>query len=223
MLAVKFSNQLEKLIGKTRRAARASMVKVANGLAYEAKTRAIHHIDRAMTLRSPTFISSTIRYSKATKETLRSEWGEVEKARFGGLVSEEFGGRQPARRTFSTASRGGSRSRRVQMRARLKPGVSFLSPASMRGDKPSRRLLARVHRTRYKKPFIIYDDSKIAAGLYQVTTDGSLVTLQRFGRSITPSVRRWMQPTNDSLRRTQEVSRRWRSDFSATLARYARS
>ena len=181
-------------------------------MAVAGKKTAPDQISRAMTLRSRSFISSSLRYQKASKGRLLASYGMIERERFTGLVAQEKG-ETKSKRAPTLKSRGGTLRRRVAPRFRLKPGVKiqdtktgFRSGAML----PNKNLLAKLRRQKYKGIFFLDHEGKTKKGYYRFkNVKGELELLQAVDNIPRQERRKWMEPTNKEIIRSGIGAKKW--------------
>jgi len=189
-------------------------------MAVVGKKTAPDQIAKAMTLRSKSFISSSLRYQKASKGRLLASYGMIERERFTGLVAQEKG-ETKSKRAPTMKSRGGTLSRRVAPKFRLKKGVKIKSAKrsfSRSGQMmPNRNLIAKLRKTRYKGLFYLPNEFKQPRGIYRFKdAKGKLELIHAIGDIPRQERRKWMEPTNKEIIRSGVGAKKW----SSTMNRY---
>jgi len=214
-----------------------SIAGILNSQADGTRNAALEMIRRGMNVRAPSFISSRIRYTRATPSSPRSEVGSIATERFTALEEQERGGMEMRRdRGITKAARRGDVAKKVMPAARMRKAKKFLKPSEYRGAARSGRMLpmaptgraakARgmirsLSRSGYRKPFIVEGSDTLPAGLYILRgrrDQQRLVMLQQFGVGKKVGRRPWMRPAIDLF------FRRWYSkrDWSYHFGRYAK-
>ena len=183
-------------------------------MAVVGKKTASDQIARAMTLRSRSFISLSLRYQKASKGHLLASYGMIERERFTGLVAQEKG-ETKSKRAPTLKSRGGTLRRRVAPRFRLKPGVKL--ELNKNKSDPNKKLLARLRKSKYKGLFFLKEENNIRKGVYRFKNrKGTLELIHAIGDIPRQERRKWMEPTNKEIIRSGVGAKKWHS----TMSRY---
>ena len=186
-----------------------------NEFAFGTRNASIEVIREKMTVRSPSFVSSSLIVSKA-KGTLpiagqQSEAGSQRRARFSGWEEQQLGKATSRTRTIMLAARRGSKKKRAAPKARLKPGADFPSPGGFGGNVG--RMLGQLRSKRFKRPFIIHgaEGQRIKSGLYKFKgRKQDLVRLQTFKEKVQPKKIPWMTTATDRFFARFNMGALWR-------------
>jgi hypothetical protein len=169
-------------------------------------------ISKDMTLRSKSFISSSIRYQRATSTRLLASYGMRPRERFTGLVEQELG-RTTTNRAPTLKSRGGNLKRRVAPRQRLKASTKVLSAQNFkRKPKSDIEMLAVLRSIRFKGLFMIHDTNVVRKGIYRFKSFGKKAELQlihAIGDIPQQRKRPWMKHTNEKIIKDDVGQKRW--------------
>lgn len=182
---------------------------VLNSLAFTTRQYSIEEITARMIVRSPRFVSSSIRVHKAKGgqhiNSQYAEIGSIHRPRFTGWKEQQLGKPTKEKKRFTIAGRGGSRSGRVRKKYKMFPGKKFLRPTTMgiqRAKSADHRaiIFLQMMGRRKAEPFYLGKGYKnLRPGLYEIK-GGQLRTIARGGRQKQPRQIKWL---SNSIRRLQ--------------------
>lgn len=197
-----------------------AMASPLTAMAVQGKKASLNEISKAMTLRSRSFISSSLRYQKASRARLQASYGMIERKRFSGLVAQEKG-ETKQKRAPTLASRGSTLRRRVALKWRLKKGTKVVSPKrsfSRSGRMTSNRnLIIKLRKSNYTGLFFLENEFKQPKGIYRFKNKkGKLELIHALKPLPQQERRKWMEPTNKELIRSNVGAKQWKK----TMTRY---
>lgn len=106
-------------------------IRMLNDFAFGTRTEAIAQIGRVMTVRSPVFVASRMRVTKATETSRVAITGSVYADRFTGWREQEKGTPTVHPRFATLAGRGGSKDKTIRPSMRLKRSNEMITIADM--------------------------------------------------------------------------------------------
>lgn len=188
-----------------------------NRAAFHTMERARGEIHDNMTIRNGSFVGSRLRYQKVARSANFAEQvsyaGSIgDGRRFTGWAEQEGVGQTKRRWVITKAARGGSYSRSVVRRNRLRGGVQRPSPRDYSGVPRSRRaivMLSDLNRRRERNPFIVSGHPTLPSGLYRLRGK-RLLALQLFGRRpAATKPQHWLRDATSSYFRTISTRSVW--------------
>lgn len=205
-----------------RQAPKRAIVDTLSNMVFEAKKSAPDQIASAMTLRARGFISSSLRYEKATSSRLESVWGIKERERFTGLSDQEFG-RTTSKRAATLLARGDNLKSRVKPRLRLKPSTKVLKAEDLQRKPTSNgQFIQILKKTNYRGLFLLTRKDGARSGIYQLRggrKTGKPRLIQAIGNIPQQKRRPWMDPTNQEILRRDVGAKRWASSMKQNMWR----
>lgn len=208
----------KKFIKALRGSIKSAIPVTLNSFVIKGKKDAPDQIAKDMTLRARGFISSSIRYQKASRARLMVSYGMIARDRFTGLTEQEKGETKTKRAPTLKGSRGGTLRRRVSPRFRLKPGVEIKSHkkefARSGSMQQNRQLLAKLRKQRYKGLFYLDHESKHRKGIYRFlgfSKRSKLQLVHAIGDIPKQRKRPWMKHTNERILKSNDGRRKWSS------------
>lgn len=168
-------NKLRKFFKKSPRQFNQASAGVLNSIAFAAKKYMFEAIKKETIVRSPQFISKSIRVQKARASNQIAITGTIIRPGFTGMKEQELGETSREKKRFTSSGRGGSLQRRVPKRYRMKSGRKFLRSDNI--TPKINRYKSVEHRTiifiqmmsrRKREPFYIHQPfGKMRKGLYE--------------------------------------------------------
>jgi hypothetical protein len=207
-----------------------AIAQTLNKLVYEAKQTAPSRIGRAMTLRSPGFIASSIGYNKASRGHLEAVWGMKPRGKtFTGLADQEFG-RTTSKRAATMAARGGTLKSKVKPSLRLKRSNKVAKMEDL-NPKPAnwKQAVAMWRQSGYRGLVELGHWSKGSdrsgaqiekRGIFRLVGGKKfkrIQLVQALGDIPQQKRRRWMAPTNFTVKK--QIKKHWASAVSASISR----
>lgn len=193
---------------------KAAMNAPLTAMVFQGKKSAPDQIAKDMTLRSRGFISSSLRYKKASRNSLKASYGMIARQRFTGLAEQEFG-HSDKKRAATLKSRGSILKRRVAPRFRLKTGVEI----EKEKNSPNKKLLARLRRSKYKGLLHLKKEKNIRQGIYRLRgINGRLELIHAVGDIPSQKKRPWMKHTNEKIVKSNTGRNAWKKTMSRYLS-----
>jgi len=142
---------------------RKASVGMVNNLAFTLRGNVLEEIEESMTIRSPRFVSSSVRVERARSSAPKATVGSIKRDRFTGWAEQEKGLKDPRDRFHTVAGRvSGSWKRRVSPRFRFKPGAKkalrprdIVSPLINSEKRKTIVFLQMLNRLKWRQPFYI--------------------------------------------------------------------
>jgi len=229
-------NGLRNWYGKQPRLMRVACSQMLNHYARGTRESSIKQIDKTMTVRSPGFVSSRMRYTKASSTTpinqQVSHAGSVGAERFSGWTEQEKGVPQARKRFATLAGRGGSQAGKIRPSVRLKPGLevvtikdykprggSLANFVAMLFRKKEKRLV-RIKGKFYKLPAIKGEIAGPKQGR-QGMMHRKLVQVQGIGAR-QPGMNHWMKDARAAYFRRTSLDKLWARTAGALMGRPGR-
>ena len=188
---------------------RSAIPVVLSKMAFSGKKLAPDQISRDMMLRSRGFISSRLRYQKATTSRLMASYGMIQHESFTGLIEQETG-HTTTDRAPTIKSRGNLR-RKVSPKNRLRRSTKVVKAKDFkRRPKSDVEMLAVLRKSRYKGMFILPGARNRRQGVYRFIGSGRLQLIQALGDIPQQRKRPWMDHTNERIKRDNIGGKTWK-------------
>ena len=205
-----------KFYGKAPTKARQATARLLSQFAFGTRLSAIEEINRTMTVRTPRFVTSSMRYTAARPRSIDNQvaiTASIAKPRSTGFREQVTQKPDKRTRTQSLLARGNNFDKRVKPRNRMKPGASFIteSDADIKGNQEKVPGLIRyVKRNHKNKPFLITRKYKrIKKGLY-IFKKNKMMILQNFeAKRRTPKHNPWMENARNRFFRGTDIQSEW--------------
>lgn len=189
-----------------------------NSLAFKTREYDIENLTRSMIIRNPRFLKSGIRIEKSRPSTQMSSVFSINRGSHTGWKEQEDGGYMD--RTNTLSARGGSKTKVMLRRARLRPGNKIYKPSDykLKSYMSSYMFMMRMINNSGGGEFLLSRQTgKLSPGLYSVRKE-KVSKLQDFDRARVKRTN-WRTSSLRSLVVRNDISKMWRENIKRVLER----
>lgn len=196
-----------------------------NTIAFQAKKEIVKEIGRTMEVRSPKFVSSSVIVQPTRIRSISKQEAivaSIKRRGFSGWEEQETGKANEKKKVITQAARtGGSFSKKVRMKARMRPGRKFKTLRDFKSKKARTKgqmafaMLKDTRTGKSKEPFAITGRlpgrmGRMAPGIYaKVGGKKMFFRLQTFDKKYKVERNKWMTKSIDRLTSKIDMRKLW--------------